>query len=110
MAYRMSIGDEAERYLASLTPQAGGPQAHECLRCYLRRMVSRHGCDGGPRFVRRWQQANPSAPPDLVADLEGRGGYCDCEVVLNVFGDEIPPRTQPLAECPSVHPRADTTA
>jgi Protein of unknown function (DUF2695) len=109
MATDMSIGDEAERYLASLASVAA-PEAHECLRCFLRRMVSRHGCDGRLRFVRRWQQANPSAPADLAADCEEQGGYCDCEVVLNVFRDEIVPPTRPLADCPSMHPRANTTA
>jgi hypothetical protein len=110
MGNQMSIGDEAERFLASLAPAAGGPEPHECLRCFVRRTVSRHGCDGGLRFVRRWQQANPSASSNLIADLEDQGGYCDCEVVLNVFRDEIPPPTRPLADCPSVHPRADTSA
>jgi hypothetical protein len=109
MGRGMSIGDEAERFLASLAA-AGDPEPHECLRCFVRRMVSRHGCDGGLRFVRRWQQATPGAPPTLTADLEGQGGYCDCEVVLNVFRDDIPRPTRPLADCPSVHPRADTSA
>jgi Protein of unknown function (DUF2695) len=110
MAVQMSIGDEAEQFLASLGPASGGPEPHECLRCYVRRMVSRHGCDGGLRIVRRWQQANPKSGPRLIANLEEQGGYCDCEVVLNVFRDEIPPPTTPLADCPSMQPRASSTA
>jgi Protein of unknown function (DUF2695) len=110
MGNGMSIGDEAEQYLASLAQVAGAPEPHECLRCFLRRMVSRCGCDGRLRFVRRWQEANPSSPAQLVADLEERDGYCDCEVVLNVFRDEIPAPTTPLADCPSMHPRANTSA
>jgi hypothetical protein len=110
MASQMSLGDEAERFLASLTAEAGGPEPHECLRCFVRRMVSRNGCDGRLRFVRSWHEANPSASPQLVNDLEKRNGYCDCEVVLNVFRDEIPSPTTPLADCPSMHPRANTSA
>jgi hypothetical protein len=109
MGSEMSIGDEAERFLASLAPAAGGPEPHECLRCFVRRMVSRHGCDGRLRFVRHWEQANPSASRRLVADLEERGGSCDCEVVLNVFGDQIPAPTRPLADCPSIHSRTGTS-
>ena len=109
MANDMSIGDEAERFLASLAQTAGGPEPQECLRCFVLRMVSRHGCDGGFRYVRSWQQAT-SAPPSMFAALERDGGYCDCEVVLNVFGDEIPRPSKPLADCPSVLPRADTSA
>jgi hypothetical protein len=110
MATQMSIGDEAERFLASLAPAAGEPEPHECLRCFVRRAVSRHGCDGRLRFVRRWLQANPTAPPNLIDELEDQAGYCDCEVVLNVFRDEIPPASRPLLDCPSVHPRASTSA
>jgi hypothetical protein len=110
MAHGMSIGDEAEQFLASLARAEDGPEPHECLRCYLRRAVSRHGCDGGLRLVRRWEQANPSAGPGLVEDLQDQGGCCDCEVVLNVFRDAIPPPTAPLADCPSIYPRAGTSA
>jgi Protein of unknown function (DUF2695) len=110
MGIEMSIGDEAEQFLASLAQAQSGPEPHECLRCFLRRAVSRRGCDGGFGSVRRWQLANPGAPPDLIDQLEIQGGGCDCEVVLNVFRDEIVPPTRPLADCPSVHPRAGSTA
>jgi hypothetical protein len=110
MGSEMSIGDEAEQFLASLAQAQSGPEPHECLRCFLRRAVSRRGCDGGFGSVRRWQLANAGAPPDLIDQLEIQGGGCDCEVVLNVFRDEIVPPTRPLADCPSVHPRAGSTA
>jgi len=110
MGIEMSIGDEAEQFLASLAQARSGPEPHECLRCFLRRAVSRRGCDGGFGSVRRWQLANPGAPPDLIDQLELQGGGCDCEVVLNVFRDEIVPPTRPLADCPSRHPRAGSTA
>ena len=110
MGNEMSIGDEAERFLASLAREHNDPEPHECLRCFLRRAVSRRGCDGGFASVRRWQRANPGAPPDLTDQLELQGGGCDCEVVLNVFRDEIPPSTRPLDDCPSIHSRAGSTA
>ena len=100
MGNEMSIGDEAEQFLASLAKAENGPEPHECLRCFLRRAVSRRGCDGGFGSVRRWQLANPGAPPDLIHQLEIQGGGCDCEVVLNVFRDEIVPPPRPLPSAP----------
>jgi hypothetical protein len=105
MGIDMSLGDEAEQYLASLTPTEIDPQPHECLRCYVRRRVSRQGCDGTFRLVRHWLKFNRVVAAGVVDRLQADGGYCDCEVVLNVFGDEIAPSTTPLADCPSTHPR-----
>lgn len=46
----MSIADEAEEYLRAVTAQPEPPRPSECLRCYVRRMVARNGCDGGHRW------------------------------------------------------------
>ena len=73
----MSLGDEAEQYLRSLAAESATPHAGECLRCYVRRMVSRRGCDNGMRWVRRWQGATARAHPGLIRQLERQGGYCD---------------------------------
>ncbi|HEX2360939.1 MAG TPA: DUF2695 domain-containing protein [Jiangellaceae bacterium] len=110
MGIEMSLGDEAEQYLASLTPTDMDPQPHECLRCFVRRRVSRQGCDGTLRLVRHWLKVNRVAPAGVVGNLQADGGYCDCEVVLNVFGAEIAPSTTSLADCPSSHPRVGTRA
>jgi hypothetical protein len=78
MSTGMSLGDEAEQYLRSLAAEPASPHPGECLRCYVRRMVSRHGCDNGLRWVRRWQGAAAQPHPGLIRRLERQGGYCDC--------------------------------
>lgn len=105
----MSIADEAEEYLRAVTAQPEPPRPSECLRCYVRRMVARNGCDGGHRWVKLWVRHRPGSRPDLLRWLEDHDGLCDCEVVMNVFRDEIPAATDQLPpHCPSsVEPAAD---
>jgi hypothetical protein len=100
MSTGMSLGDEAEQYLRSLAVETATPHPGECLRCYVRRMVSRRGCDNGLRWVRRWQGAAARARPGLIRQLERQGGYCDCEVVFNVFRENVPAPSAPLPACP----------
>ena len=54
-----------------------------------------HGCDGTLRFTLRWAGLTSDALRSLASRrlpiagfrrwLEGNGGYCDCEAVMNVF-------------------------
>ena len=99
MATKPSIADEADDYLRTVAAEPEDPRRGECLRCYVRRMVSRRGCDGRHRWVGRWQREKPEPTPGLRSRLERRGGYCDCEVVLNVFQDYIPRPTDPIPPC-----------
>lgn len=61
------------------------PGAEECLLCYLERVLSAAGCDGSLRWTRRWRKARAPHLTGLERTLRSRGGFCDCEVVVNVL-------------------------
>jgi hypothetical protein len=64
------------------------PAARECLRCYLGRMLTEHGCDNTRRWTERWRDRRAPADERLLDELADRGGLCcDCEVVMNVWED-----------------------
>jgi hypothetical protein len=44
----------------------------------------RGGCDNTLRSAERWAEENGMRWPLLREQLEGNGGYCDCELMLNV--------------------------
>lgn len=52
------------------------------------------GCDGTLKYTNEWMKANrhPSSWPAFIEFISANGGYCDCEVILNVIlkvlGDE----------------------
>jgi len=49
------------------------------------------GCDNTLRAARKWAaSAAGVAWPGLRAELEGNGGYCDCEILFNVLPSEEP--------------------
>jgi hypothetical protein len=91
------------------------PDGHECVLCYIARMVQGHGCDTTLRWARRWRDVRAPRVTALERRFEARGGYCDCEVVMNGWtlqravddldeaadGDEWP-----LPPCPGVSPRS----
>jgi hypothetical protein len=49
----------------------------------------RRSCDGTLSAAREWAQRAGVDWPPLRRELEENGGYCDCEVVLNVFGGDF---------------------
>ncbi|MBC8090580.1 MAG: DUF2695 domain-containing protein [Pseudonocardia sp.] len=54
------------------------------------------GCDNTLRAAERW--AHAARVPSwarLRRELEGNGGYCDCEILFTVFPD-LPPVAPPL--------------
>lgn len=63
------------------------PLDGECLACYVYRRIQRDECDGTLRWVRRWRARCAPEVIELENWLEYGGGYCDCEVIMNVFGD-----------------------
>ncbi len=81
-----SIVTEAERYVARTARRLTAPQRQECLACYLCRTLPQLGCDGQLRLTRRWQRAQQQSTGGLTRYLRAGGGFCDCEVVFNVFG------------------------
>lgn len=54
------------------------------LLTYVEAEVEIAGCDHSLRATRAWAVANEIDPEVLAKSLEHFGGYCDCEVVLNV--------------------------
>lgn len=89
----------AERYVRALASQLVAPDAHECLSCYVQRMVTLHGCDNTLRWVEKWQRATPRSTRRLRTQLRSRGAYCDCEAILNVLGVDIPRSPELLRRC-----------
>jgi hypothetical protein len=77
-----------EAELVELSGLLTEPGEHECLRCYLLRMINEFGCDGKHRWTSRWRDLRAPRSTGLVARLQRLGGVCcDCEVLLNVFPD-----------------------
>jgi hypothetical protein len=46
-------------------------------------------CDGTLRGAQRWAESSGVEWSRLQSELEANGGYCDCEVLLNVFGGDF---------------------
>jgi Protein of unknown function (DUF2695) len=46
-------------------------------------------CDGTLSAAHEWAQGAGIDWPRLRRELEENGGYCDCEVVLTVFGGDV---------------------
>ena len=86
---------DVELEIADLAQRLTQPAASECLRCYLLRMIGEFGCDGTYRWAIRWRDGHAARPRGLLRRLGDRGGFCDCEVLLNVFPD-YPEVARPL--------------
>jgi Protein of unknown function (DUF2695) len=79
------IADVVESELVALAGALTEPDDHECLRCFLLRMLGDFGCDGSHRWTIRWRGVRAPLATGLLARLEELGGGCDCEVLMNVF-------------------------
>lgn len=51
---------------------------------HLERLLSSQQCDNALTHTRRWARREGLSVGAVEAAVKGRGGYCDCEVVLNV--------------------------
>jgi len=47
-------------------------------------MTGRH-CEGTHDFTRQWCRLVGLDTEEVLAYLKSRGGYCDCEVITNVY-------------------------
>lgn len=56
----------------------------ESLCSFVDELVRSQGCDHTHRFSREWAATAAIGWDDLLDLLEQNGGYCDCEVVLNL--------------------------
>lgn len=95
---------QAERVIRRHVVRAFGPRERECLPCYLQRVVADYGCNGTLEWTHRWQEhqrARRIRTGGLTARLKSRGGFCDCEVLLNVYDRD--PAAGPSSPCVSDH-------
>lgn len=76
-----AAGVDAE--LRELSEAMTRPRPHECVACYVYRMLE-FGCDGH-RWVSRYRELSAPRATALERRLERQGGYCACELFMNVF-------------------------
>ncbi len=60
------------------------PVTHECLPCYLYRVAGEAGCDGSLRGLSFYRDESAPRASALERKMRLLGGFCDCEVLLNV--------------------------
>lgn len=61
----------------------------ESLLAHVEDAVEREGCDHSRKATDAWASSHGVSLPALHSGLEEYGGYCDCEVVMNVHPDEV---------------------
>lgn len=81
----MTVADEAELYLRAVADPRSQPGEHECLVCYVGRMLDAFGCDSTLRWATRFRDLRSPTATGLVRRLGGVGGFCDCEIFVNGY-------------------------
>ena len=59
----------------------------ENLKTYIDKKLDSSSCDHSLRFAKDWADSNKFDFNDLIDILEENGGFCDCEVVMNLPDD-----------------------
>jgi len=80
-----TIDIEAEAFVRSLATAILSPHTGECLPCYLDRVIHDTGCDSTLRLSRHYRDTFAPRATALEHQLESAGGFCDCEVLMNVY-------------------------
>ena len=57
----------------------------ECLVCFVERMVIEHGCGNHLQWASLWRDRAAPRATALERRLGAKGGYCDCEILMNAF-------------------------
>lgn len=57
------------------------------LTLYLDRKLKDEGCDRSRKWTIKWAKRNSINIDNLIDALDDNGGFCDCEVVLNIPPD-----------------------
>lgn len=83
-APRPEFSANIDRELHALADAMTSPRGRECLVCYVYRMLD-FGCGGEHRWVRRYRDARVPRATALLGRLMQQGGFCDCEMLFNVF-------------------------
>lgn len=61
------------------------PRDRECVVCFVDRMVCAYGCSGRLMWAALWRDRRAPGATALERRLGRKGGYCDCEVLVNAF-------------------------
>lgn len=71
----------------------------EALLARLEEHLDGAGCDHSTSITRTWALEQDVQVPGLLRSLAEYGGYCDCEIVMNVDPDDVfvPVRQAPQA-------------
>jgi hypothetical protein len=64
---------------------AAEPHPSECVACFLDRMTRAHGCSNRLTWAALWRDRQAPRATALEQRLESQGGFCDCEVLMNVY-------------------------
>ncbi len=69
-----------EHYILSLEQVAA-------LNEYVEEKLEQDGCDHSQKHILKWLEENIPADQReaVLAEIEGMGGYCDCEVLTNCY-------------------------
>ena len=80
------IAREAEALVRQLADDLTRPHEHECLCCYVARMLDQFPCDGSHRHAERYRDAAAPRATALLDRLSRVGACCcDCELFLNGY-------------------------
>ena len=71
------------RYAKNLNPPIKLDQLQQMFGAVDSELL-RHGCDNTLLFTKLWLARRGHDVSTVVAWLQRHGGYCDCEVLLNV--------------------------
>ncbi|MFT3799555.1 DUF2695 domain-containing protein [Microbacterium sp.] len=81
----ISIVAEAESIIRNLVGELTAPRPRECLPCYLDRVLCDARCDHTLRLTGLYRDAVAPKATALEERMQSRGGFCDCEVLMNVY-------------------------
>lgn len=79
----ITIDDLAEQLVRHAADALTESLPHECLLCYLARMLEEFRCDGTPRFAPRFRDRAAPAASERARPLGAAGASCDCAIFLD---------------------------
>lgn len=95
----MSVDDGVrtlEIELASLAQDLTAPGPHECVLCYVNRMLVQFGCDTSLRWTKRWRELQAPRATRLERRVGRDGSFCDCELFTNGWDVTVPVLHDPV--------------
>lgn len=81
---RELIEIEAERVVQDAAQVLTTPRSGECLLCFVCRQLQEFGCNNQQRFILHYRDLAAPRATALQRRLWQKGGFCDCEIFLNV--------------------------